>query len=105
MVAVDVKEFHNKIKSIRTPVFVMYHAVWCSKCGMMRPIAEKMEKVFGAEMQFYQIEIKKEEEVAEEFGEGIVPTFAIYKNHELECVMRGMIDEETFERRIREVLQ
>ena len=44
MLHLTAKNFDTEVKHESLPVVVMFYAVWCGKCAMMKPIAEDAEK-------------------------------------------------------------
>ncbi len=53
---------HRRVKARDHPVFavVMFYAVWCGKCAMMRPIIEDLEKKYqkkySGSIRFFEVE-------------------------------------------------
>ena len=70
------------------PVFavVMFYAVWCGKCAMMRPIIEDLEKKYqkkySGSIRFFEVETTESELLAAEYQTDLLPTFAtVYKGN------------------------
>lgn len=85
-------------------VVVMFYAGWCSKCAIMKPMAERIEKKHEKEIKLFLVDIDKESELARRYKVDMVSTFLMIKAGEVEGVMSGMISEKTFERRITHIV-
>lgn len=83
-------------------VVVMFYAGWCGKCAIMKPIVEKLEKQYGKEIKFFLVDTDKEKLLAKKYRAEIVPMFLMIRMGEIEGVMSGVIQEKTFERRMRD---
>ena len=63
------------------PVFavVMFYAVWCGKCAMMRPIIEDLEKKYqkkySGSIRFFEVETTESGLLAAEYQTDLLPTF------------------------------
>ena len=84
-------------------VVVMFYANWCSKCAIMKPVVEKTEKRCKEEIKFFLVDIDREKTLAKQYDIEIVPTFLVLKLGEPEGIMSGIIQEKTFEKRIRDI--
>lgn len=104
MIHLTAKNFAIEAKNSRGPAVVMFYAVWCGKCAMMKPIMEKLEQRYYDRIRFCEVEIEESAVLAAEYGADVVPTFVTFQGGEVYSVMHGVIDEETFAERIRELL-
>lgn len=96
--------FDTEVKRPGLPALVMFYAVWCSKCAMMKSIAEEMEDKYGGRIRFLEVDIEESKKLGAEYNTDIVPTFVLFKNGEIQGVMKGIIGEQVFEQRIKRVL-
>ena len=44
MLHLTAKNFQIEVKDTSLPVVVMFYAIWCGKCAMMKPVVEDIEK-------------------------------------------------------------
>lgn len=104
MIHLTAKNFLIEAKRCRGPVVVMFYAVWCGKCAMMKPVVEEMEKRYYGRIKFCEVEIEESAVLAAEYSADVVPTFVSFRDGEVFGVMQGVIEEGIFEERIRELL-
>jgi thioredoxin 1 len=83
--------FSELIKS-DTPTLLDFHAEWCGPCKMMKPILEQLKSEMGNRVRVIQIDVDRNQKLAEMFQIRGVPTFAIFKNGELKWMQAGMQD-------------
>lgn len=92
------------------PIFavVMFYAVWCGKCAMMRPVIEDLEKKYQKEysgtVRFFEAETTESELLAAQYQTDFLPTFLLFKDHDLIAVMQGMIPQQEFDTRLQKLL-
>ncbi|MDE6463674.1 MAG: thioredoxin family protein [Muribaculaceae bacterium] len=71
-------EYENLVNSAPA-VLVEFYATWCPHCQRMMPIVADIRELLGDTLPIYQLDIDKNNEVAEEAGANSVPTFVIYR--------------------------
>ena len=104
MLHLTAKNFQIEVKDTSLPVVVMFYAIWCGKCAMMKPVVEDIEKKYAGKIKFCEVEIEESAVLAAEYAPEIVPTFVLFKDKKSVGVMGGMVDEHTFESRMLEIL-
>ena len=82
-----------------TLAVVMFYAIWCRKCAMMRPVIEDLEKkyqkkYFGS-ICFFEVET---------YQTALLPSFLIFKDRELIATMQGMIPQKELDSRLQKLL-
>ncbi|MCB6201337.1 thioredoxin family protein [Extibacter muris] len=105
MLHLTAKNFDSEVKHESLPVVVMFYAVWCGKCAMMKPIAEDAEKKYRRKIKFCEVEIEESDLLAAEYDTEIVPTFICFKEGRIVGAMRGIIDEDVFYDRIQKIFR
>ncbi len=72
----DVPEYLGK-----RPCVIDFYATWCGPCSQMAPVVEKLSGKYAGQVDFYRVDIDKEEELASDmFGVTAVPTFVYINN-------------------------
>lgn len=104
MIHLTAKNFQIETIHSKDTVVVMFYADWCGKCAMMKPIVEMTEKKYNGRIKFCEVEIEESAVLAAEYGADIVPTFVMFKRGEVECIMEGVLSEDVFEERVKELL-
>ena len=87
------------------PVVVMFYAVWCGKCAMMKPIVEELEPRYRNKVRFCEVEIDESPLLAAKYDADIVPTFVFFQNGRLLGIMQGIIDEVQFEQSLQKIFR
>ncbi|WP_300724873.1 thioredoxin domain-containing protein [uncultured Bacteroides sp.] len=77
------------------PAVVDFFATWCNPCKALSPIFEELAEQFGDRIDFYKIDVDKEEEVYDAFKIRMIPTLLwlpIGKPYSLELGVMGKAD-------------
>ena len=92
-----------------TLAVVMFYAIWCGKCAMMRPIIEDLEKKYqkkySGSIRFFEVETTESGLLAAEYQTDLLPTFLFFKDQELIAVMQGMISQNDFDARLQKIFR
>lgn len=56
------------------PAVVDFYATWCGPCKMVAPIMEELAEKYKGQIDFYKVDVDKEQEVAGVFGIRSIPT-------------------------------
>lgn len=105
MLHLTAKNFAAEAKHSQLPVVVMFYAIWCGKCAMMKPVVEEIEKKYGGQIKFCEVEVDESAVLAANYEANIVPTFVFFQNGELLGSMQGVIDEELFDQRLQKIFR
>ena len=98
------KNFEAETSRENLPVVVMFYALWCGKCSMMKPVIEDIEKKYAGRVKFCEVDIEQSEQLANDFESDIVPTFVFFQNGETVGFLQGIIAQEVFEERMEKIL-
>ena len=92
-----------------TLAVVMFYAVWCGKCAMMRPVIEDLEKKYQKKysgiIRFFEVETTESGLLAAEYQTDLLPTFLFFKDQELIAVIQGMISQNDFDARLQKIFR
>ena len=86
-------------------VVVLFYAVWCGKCAMMKPLVEEIEKKYRKKIRFCEVDIDESPLLTADYEADIVPTFVFFQNGQFLGSMQGIIDENVFERRLQKIFR
>jgi thioredoxin 1 len=62
------------------PVLLDFSATWCGPCRMQQPIITKLEESFGDKVDFKEIDVDQNNELAAKYDIMVVPTLVIEKD-------------------------
>ena len=99
------KNFSSETGRSSLPVVVMFYAVWCGKCAMMKPVVEEIEKKYRGRIKFCEVEIDESPLLTADYDADTVPTFVFFRNGQFLGSMQGIIDENVFERRLQKIFR
>lgn len=84
----------------KRPAVIDFYATWCGPCKRMAPIVEELAKEFAGKVDFYQVDVDKESELARMFGIEAMPTFAFISADGKLSSSVGMQSKEDFRKSI-----
>ena len=93
-----------------TLAVIMFYAVWCGKCAMMRPVIEDLEarylrKYPNAPMiRFFEVDTSESELLAVQYQIDLIPAFLIFRDQEVVAAMQGVIPADAFEKRLLQLI-
>ena len=87
------------------PTLVDFFATWCGPCKMMAPIVEEMAKAYAGKVDFYKVDIDKEQELAQTFGIQSIPTFLFIPVKGKPSAQMGAMQKADFEEMVKTVLK
>ncbi|MCJ1409360.1 Cytoplasmic thioredoxin isoenzyme 2 [Ptychographa xylographoides] len=64
-------------------------AVWCGPCKVIAPIVVEFSSTYP-DARFYKVDVDEVPDVAQELAVRAMPTFVIFKDHELAETVVGM---------------
>lgn len=86
------------------PAVIDFYTTWCGPCKMMAPIVEETAKAYAGKVDFYKVDIEKEQELAQTFGIQSIPTFLFIPTKGKPTMQMGAMSKETFEKMVDEYL-
>ena len=87
----------------KRPAVIDFYTTWCGPCKMMAPIVEEMAKAYAGKVDFYKVDIDKEQELAQTFGIQSIPTFLFIPVKGKPTMQMGAMPKETFEKMVKEI--
>ena len=85
------------------PAVIDFYTTWCGPCKMMAPIVEETAKAYAGKVDFYKVDIEKEQELAQTFGIQSIPTFLFIPAKGKPTMQMGAMSKETFEKMVDEI--
>lgn len=109
-------EFRNKIMDYvefpdewvykgSRPAVIDFYTTWCGPCKMMSPIVEEMAKAYAGNVDFYKVDIDKEQELAQVFGIRSIPTFLFIPAKGKPSAQMGAMQKAEFEELVKTMLK
>ncbi len=86
------------------PAIIDFYATWCGPCKLMHPILKELSKEYSGKVDFYQIDVDKEQELAAAFGIRSIPTLLIIPMKRDPKVMQGAMPKAQLKKAIDEFL-
>ena len=86
------------------PVIIDFYATWCHPCKMTAPVVEQLAKDYLGKIDFYKVDIDKEQELAATFGIQSIPTFLFIPVKGKPTAQMGAMQKEDFEKIIKSVI-
>lgn len=73
-------DFDSKVLSSRVPTVVEFSAGWCGPCKAMKPMLENLSVKYKGKVEFCEVCIDDDEDLAVEYHISAVPTLLVFKN-------------------------
>jgi len=89
---ITTEELKQKIKN-GEKLIIDFHAKWCSPCGMMKPIFEKIAEQYrneGSPVQLYTMDVEHNRDIAVKYGVRAVPTIKMFNNGDVVDTKTGV---------------
>ena len=87
------------------PAVIDFYATWCGPCKKMSPIVDELAKNYAGKIDFYKVDIDKEQELAQAFGIQSIPTFLFIPVKGNPTAQMGAMEKADFESIIKSTLQ
>ena len=80
-------EFKTVIKEGK--VVVDFFATWCGPCKMLSPVMDEISNELS-DINFYKVDVDKNEDIAREYGIMSIPTIIIFENGKVVNTLVGL---------------
>ncbi len=108
-------EFKNKIMDYEKhlqewvfvgdkPAVIDFYATWCGPCKAVAPIVEELANDLDGKVDFYKIDVDKQQELAALFGVRSIPSILLIPKDGKPQMSVGAMDKKTFSEAIDSVL-
>ena len=86
------------------PAIIDFYATWCRPCRMMAPVMEQLARSYKGKIDFYKVDIDKEQELAALMGIESIPTFLFIPVNGKPTVQMGAMEKDELEEIIKSTL-
>ncbi len=111
----NVQEFKNKVFNYEAnpdkwvfegdkPAVVDFYATWCGPCKMVAPIMDEMAQKYNGKVDFYKIDVDKQQELSRVFGIRSIPTLLFIPKNGKPTIINGAMGKGDMDARIKELL-
>ena len=70
--------------------FIDFYATWCGPCKRLSPILEELASEYNGQINFYKIDVDKEQELAAVFGIQSIPMVLLIPKEGKPYVVQGL---------------
>lgn len=84
---INTDEFKTLINEGR--VVVDFFATWCGPCKMLSPVIEEISNEL-TDINFYKVDVDKNEDIAREYGIMSIPTIIIFEDGKVVNTIVGL---------------
>lgn len=105
MLHLNKDSFSAALDASPLPAVVMFYANWCSKCAMMKPVAEELEAYFQNRILFYEVDVEESPQLADQYAGELVPAFVCFSRGTVVGAMSGIIEEGLLKERIQKIFR
>ena len=97
--------FEAEVLSSEKPVMVDFFAQWCGPCKMMGPLVEQLAEEYADQIKIGKLDIDENMETAQKYRVMSVPTFAFFKDGQLEHTVVGAVSRTELENTIKRITE
>lgn len=84
---INAEVFQEKIQD--KVAVVDFSAVWCGPCQMLAPVLEELSDEYAGKIDFYNVDVDENPELAQQFGIMSIPALLIFKDGEKQEMLIG----------------
>ena len=86
------------------PVVIDFYATWCGPCRQMAPIYKKVATKYSTKIDFYRVDVDKEDELANWMQIRSIPTFMFIPTKGIPTVCMGSMAEQDMKQQVATLL-
>lgn len=76
----------------KQPAVIDFYATWCGPCKMMAPVVETLAGEYEGKVDFYKVDVDREQRLAALFGVRSIPTFVFIPREGKPQIATGAMD-------------
>lgn len=77
--AVNAKEFEEKVLNSEVPVLVDFWAPWCMPCRTISPIIESLAGDYAGRAKVFKVDVDSDPEIAMRYNVMSIPALIVFK--------------------------
>jgi thioredoxin 1 len=85
------KEFEKEVSIKDHLSLVQFRLEWSGACQIILPVYEELSVSYGGQVDFYTIDVEKEQGLDQEFGINELPTILFFKGGKIVDHIRGLV--------------
>lgn len=93
--------FNEAVLQSQKPVVVVFSAVWCQPCQLLKPVVNELAKKLGDSAFFAKVDYDQNHELADRYSVKVLPTILFFKNGVLKSTSTGNMNASELESRIK----
>lgn len=98
------KEFVEKVLNIKGVKVVKFTADWCYPCKVIEPHLVKLEKIYNGEIEFYEVDVEENIEIASKYDIVNIPTLLVFEDDKVVGSIVGVLNFDSLKKEIDEIL-
>lgn len=98
------EEFEEKVLDNKGVKVVKFTADWCYPCKVIEPHLVKLEKLYNGEIEFYEVDVEENNELASKYDIVNIPTLLVFKQNKVIGSIVGALNFESLKKEIDEIL-
>ena len=100
---ITANELREKIEN-GEKLIVDFGASWCSPCGALKPIFEKVSSENTTDVQMYTVDVDDNRDLAVSLGVRSVPTIKVFNNGNVVSTKVGILQENELKLMVKELI-
>lgn len=98
------KDFEEKVLNKKGVKVIKFTADWCYPCKVIEPHLVKLEKIYNGDIDFYEVDVEENSELASKYDIVNIPTLLVFKDNIVIGSIVGALNFESLKKEIDEIL-